>query len=289
MYDIYEGISNIPLLTGIGVLVAIFLTLYSFIPFTSLFSKNRKKEFNQGLYLLTNEYHIPKIALVIALLVCTFVLIFSENQLVWLMDGKTDLRIAPEGTYCYYVVAGRDEDSNEYTLPAKIQKSDGTYYVENVYFSNGGYLYLKNGENIEFNETFYCEDQDGDIWEMRLTNWKTSHYMVTERYKLGFWRLFFAIVPSCLMFLNALLLIFTKNRKYSEENVKLQSEEYELLAQKREAEAAIQQVETKIKRIPPYLSEEAQHSELFSQLYYHKEKLKYIDERLTEIKKDLIK
>lgn len=288
MYDIYEGLHKASFFTGIAVLVAIFLTLYSIPPFASLFRKN-KKTFYQELYYLTNEYHINKIVLVILLLVCSFVLIFTESQLIWLMDGKTDLPIAPNGTYCYYVKAEREEYGEAYTLPAKIQKSDDTYYIENVYFSNGGYLYLKNGENIEFNETFYCEDQDGDIWEMRLTNWKTSHYMVTERYKLGFWRLFFAIVPSCLMFLNALLLIFTKNRKYSEENVKLQSEEYELLAQKREAEAAIQQVETKIKRIPPYLSEEAQHSELFSQLYYHKEKLKYIDERLTEIKKDLIK
>ncbi|MEE0968591.1 MAG: hypothetical protein U0M06_04385, partial [Clostridia bacterium] len=244
MYDIYEGISNIPLLTGIGVLVAIFLTLYSFIPFTSLFSKNRKKEFNQGLYLLTNEYHIPKIALVIALLVCTFVLIFSENQLVWLMDGKTDLRIAPEGTYCYYVVAGRDEDSNEYTLPAKIQKSDGTYYVENVYFSNGGYLYFNSYEYADFDETITDADQNGEFWEIKITNFKASPpNNMADYYELSFWRLFLSIVPSALMIIYALLLLFTKNPKYSEENIELQKKYYELLNKKTELRSKILKTE----------------------------------------------
>ena len=288
MYDIYEGLHKASFFTAIAILAAIALTLTSLAPLTSLFSKNRKKEFNKSVYYLVNV-GINKIALIVVLLLCTFVLIFTENQLVWLVDGKTDLRIAPEGTYCYYVKAERDEGSKEYILPARVEKDENGYYINNIYFSNGGYLFFDDGDFVDFNETFYASDQDDELWKIKLTNWKTSHYKVTEHYKLSFWRLFFAIVPSCLMFLNALLLTFTKNRKYSEENVKLQSEEYRLFAQKKETEAAIQQVETKIKSIPPYLSEEAQSSKLFAQLYYHKETLKHINKRLTEIEKDLIR
>lgn len=107
-------------------------------------------------------------------------MLFSDSYVVWKLAGSEDLRLAPDGVYCYYVIASPEDYAKTYTLPAKIKKTDGNYVVQNVYFSNGGYLYLNSGEYIDFNDSVdYC-DQNGDIWEIELTNNKASHSKVHE-------------------------------------------------------------------------------------------------------------
>lgn len=284
MYDIYEGLLKISFFTAIAMLASIVLTLTSLAPLTSLFSKNRKKQFYESVYYLVN-IGANKIALIVVLLLCTFVLIFTENQLVWLMDGKTDLRLAPEGVHFYSVIINREDSSSHYTLPAKILKSEGLYYVENVYFSNGGYLYFNSHEYTDFDETITDADQNGEFWEIKITNLKASPpNNMADYYELSFWRLFFAIVPSCLMLLNALFLVFTKNPKYSEENIELQKKYYELLNEKTELRSKILKTEEhKKQNISVYAIENLNS---FEELLLSE--IEEIDKQIDEIEKDLI-
>ncbi len=226
MYDIHNTLDG-NWIFALIILVAIFLSLFSLMPIFSLFSKNRKKEINKNIYYLENELNIKKPILIISCLVCTFVLIFSNSVIVWTLDGKTDLRLAPEGVHFYSVIINREGSSSHYTLPAKILKSEGLYYVENVYFSNGGYLYFNSYEYADFDETITDADQNGEFWEIKITNLKASPpNNMADHYEISFWRLFFVIVPSILIVIYALLLLFTKNKKYSEENTNLQIEKY---------------------------------------------------------------
>lgn len=279
MYDIYYTLKNIPLLTGIAIFVAILLSIESLLPIFSLFSKNRKKEVNQSTYRLVNDIGIKKSFIIIACLVCTFTLVFSYNLTVWLLDGKTDLRMAPEGRYSYYVLAEREDSSKQYTLPAKVEKHEGDYFVQKVYFSNGGYLYFDDGDYIEYDETFYSTDQDGEFWEIDLTNRKAYNPSVIEHYEISFWRLFFIIVPSILMVTYALLLLFTKNKKYSEENTNLRIEKYKLISEKEKTQKDLNDIKEHS------IFTEQQTQELIGLAVT---KIKNIDERLAEIDKEII-
>ena len=239
MYDIYNTLDGNWIFTII-ILLAILLSLYYLKTILSLFSKNRKKEINKNIYYLENEINIKKPILIIACLVCTFVLIFSNSVIVWTLDGKTDLRLAPEGVHFYSVIINREDSSSHYTLPAKILKSEGLYYVENVYFSNGGYLYFNSHEYTDFDETITDADQNGEFWEIKITNLKASPpNNMADHYEISFWRLFFVIVPSLLMLIEALLLLFTKNMKTTPENLDLRSEKYKLLAEKERAKITL--------------------------------------------------
>lgn len=208
MYEIYDTINKLPILIVIAVLVSLFL---GFQCLGCLFSK--KEALNETIYFLENEYNIKKPLIIIVCLVCCFVMIFSDSYAVWVLDGKTDIRTAPEGTYCYYVIARRDDSSKQYTLPAKINKLEGDYFVENIYFSNGGYLYFNSYEYSEYGETIRDADQDGDFWEIKLTNRKAYHSSVTESYSVNFWRMFLLIVSNALIMLYAIILLFSKNNK----------------------------------------------------------------------------
>lgn len=208
MHEIYNTLNELPILVFLVVLVSLFLCIHCL---ECLFS--RKKPLNEHIHLFENEYNIKKPFVIIICLVCCFVMVFSDSYSVWALDGKTDLCTAPEGTYCYYVIARRDDSSKQYTLPAKINKLEGDYFVENIYFSNGGYLYFNSYEYSEYGETIRNADQDGDFWKIKLTNRKTYHSSVTESYSVNFWRMFLLIVSNALIMLYAIILLFSKNNK----------------------------------------------------------------------------
>ena len=180
MYELYNIINTFPIL----IVIAFFIAVFGVISLFSLLTPKRKGGGITGLYALLEELHIKKSIAIMVSLICSFILLFSDNTLVWLLDGQKDLRLAPEGSYCYYVTASREFSNKEYHLPAKVRKSeDQLYYVDNVYFSNGGYLYLEGNEYIEFDETFDCADQNEEFWDITLTNNKANHPKVQENYK----------------------------------------------------------------------------------------------------------
>ncbi len=116
--------------------------------------------------------------LVSALLCSSF---FTTNLLKY-----DDLRAMPDGEYCYYVKATNEKNST-YTLPAKIYKDNNHYQVTNVYFKNGGYLYLDDScQDITFYETGYAIDQSDKEWEIQLTPYKSHNENVdVTKYSLS--------------------------------------------------------------------------------------------------------
>ena len=93
-----------------------------------------------------------------------------------------NLKLKPEGTYCFYVEATRNY-SKTYTLPAQIriekeseevgegkERTYTYYYIEKVIFSNGGYLDTGDLGSVEINEASYFYDNEDNEWELVLLN-----------------------------------------------------------------------------------------------------------------------
>lgn len=155
-------------------------------------------------------------------LLISFVILFSTSQFI-IMLGCKDIRVMPEGTYCYYVYA-TNEKGKTYTLPAKIIKRyeeyveediDGNshtrtsevFYVENVYFKNGGYLYFETGDYFEYEEKCNYDDQNNREWEIELTNIKTFHEKVIETEPFKPWKLIIPFAEIVIIFISSLLYI----------------------------------------------------------------------------------
>lgn len=175
MYDIYN-IANNSLFNGIAILSS--LCCLSYIIYAL---RNKEVPFMSDTIFSNNKFSFKskKILAIIIHLFLIFTLLFGSNYFVIKTFDSEDIRLMPDGTYCYYVKA-TNEKGKTYTLPANISKTEDSYYVYNVYFDNGGYLYFHTGENFEFYETPEFEDQDEREWEIELTNWKTHHRKVNE-------------------------------------------------------------------------------------------------------------
>lgn len=116
-----------------------------------------------------------------AALIIGLIAMLCSNAAVHQIVGIHNLKLKPEGTYGFYVEAIRD-DGKTYTLPAQIrvekeidEVAEGKrrtftyYYIEKVYFSNGGYLNTKGTDPIDVNEsTYYYDGEDG--WSLVLLN-----------------------------------------------------------------------------------------------------------------------
>lgn len=117
--------------------------------------------------------------LLIVSLIATIITSTAIHQLV----GIHNLQLKPEGTYCFYVEATR-YGGNTYVLPAQIRVEKDTeevsegrnktftyYYIEKVFFSNGGWIDTEESEPIDINESSYYYDYDADDeWELVLLN-----------------------------------------------------------------------------------------------------------------------
>lgn len=124
-----------------------------------------------------------------------FVILFS-NRYFAIKLGCDDIRVMPEGEYCYYVLA-TNEKGKTYTLPAKIlkryteyQDENGTeiqsnYYVEEVRFKNGGYLYFDDTCELYYNKKTNvfgnkALDQNERYWHIEFTGRKTHNKNIKE-------------------------------------------------------------------------------------------------------------
>ena len=162
---------------------------------------------------LLSSYDIPfktrKTLLMLLDILLIVITIFSNNHFI-IKLGCEDIRVMPDGTYCYYVLATNEKDKT-YTLPANIEKIDGNYCIRNIYFKNGGYLYFDDCDYFEYDETARVCDQSGNFWNIKLTNNKTTHYKVNEvthfsTYKLleGFVMAFCFLIMVILNFIQLL-------------------------------------------------------------------------------------
>ena len=103
----------------------------------------------------------------------------AVHQLV----GVHDLRLKPRGTYCFYVEAS-NKNGKTYTLPAEIRVEIETedvgndkwethkyYYIEKVFFSNGGWLDVSDNSPTEIGDAsyYYVRNAEED-WKLTLLN-----------------------------------------------------------------------------------------------------------------------
>ncbi len=115
---------------------------------------------------------------IVSIIMCLMVFLGSRQIIIGL--GCQDIRVMPEGTYCYYVEA-TNEKGKTYTLPARVKKiGEKTYGVSNVYFDNGGFLYFSDFDYVEYDDEFYSWDQRGNEWHIKFTPNKAYHEKVTE-------------------------------------------------------------------------------------------------------------
>lgn len=200
LYEFYQLCSN-PYLLFILLFFTLTCILYLF---HCISPKSRNARFTPLDLIFRRKWCIPlPVSCVIA---CLF--LCSNSSLVWMMDGRQDLRLAPDGTYCYYVVASREYTSKEYTLPARIEKTDGNYTITNVYFPNGGYLYFDSQDYTEVEETTMYGDQDGDGWKIKLTNNQTSHPEVYTDYSVGYVDIIITIVGVIIILISMIIYCF---------------------------------------------------------------------------------
>ena len=124
-------------------------------------------------------------------LACSMLAYLITNSTVHQLVGVHNLELKPNGTYCFYVEATRS-GGKTYTLPAQIRVEKETeevaegksrtytyYYVEKVFFSNGGWLDFEHEDSVDINDTtLMCNDEDE--WRIRLLNEHAYSPYVTE-------------------------------------------------------------------------------------------------------------
>ena len=116
--------------------------------------------------------------------------------------------MTPDGTYCHYAIVSSDYGT--YTLPARVHKSSDTseieagydylsgdpetiavttsaYYISEVYWPNGGYLYFDADVPMVLGEEYLLDDQDWEEWEVTITETRTTHPEITERVEEKDW------------------------------------------------------------------------------------------------------
>lgn len=115
------------------------------------------------------------------ILIVSAVAMLITNTAVHQLIGINNLKLKPEGTYCFYVEATRN-DGKTYTLPAQVRVEKETdevkegkrrtythYYIERVFFSNGGYLNTEYTDYVDINDSTYHYDGESD-WNLVLLN-----------------------------------------------------------------------------------------------------------------------
>jgi len=115
------------------------------------------------------------------ILIVVAIAMLNTNPAVHQLVGVNNLELKPEGTYCFYVEAMRD-GGRTYTLPAQIRVENEThdvgegktrtyrhYYIERVFFSNGGYLDTVDTDSVDINESTSYYDGE-DYWSLVLLN-----------------------------------------------------------------------------------------------------------------------
>ncbi len=215
LYSIYRFCSCLtPFL-----LISFFIAISNLASFcNSLKQKNEPSFLIDGFF--TNlSFKSVKILGIIFNLLLVFIMLFSSNNIIAKM-GCDDIRVMPEGTYCRYVYA-TNEKNKTYTLPAKVCKANRKeYYVENIYFKNGGYLYFDSGDYIEFEDTAYQSDQSERYWDIELTSKKAYHPKVKENMIFDKSDIIFSIIVSFLFLTIALLHLIHLIKYYKFHNEK---------------------------------------------------------------------
>lgn len=178
MFEIYDISQNMG-----SMVVVILISSFLCLAYAVAFFKKDNIPFISSL--ISEEAKIPTAAVktvaIFIHLLFVFLLLYGSSYFVVKVANSTDLRVQPDGQYCYYVEATNHKGTT-YVLPAHIYKIEDTYTVEYVYFNNGGYLdFGGRCSDFLFEETKSATDQSDKEWKIKLTNLKTSHPDVEEK------------------------------------------------------------------------------------------------------------
>lgn len=115
------------------------------------------------------------------LLIISILGILITNAAVHQIVGIHNLKLLPEGSYCFYVEA-HQQGGNTYVLPASVEvvreridrdegrsKTRSYYYIKSILFSNGGWLDADDGEADRIGKPSDFWDGEYD-WELTLLN-----------------------------------------------------------------------------------------------------------------------
>ncbi len=175
LYRILQWISYI---AYFPILIVIY---YVFKAIRGLFKKH-KLTFNEWIGMIGQELYNFAGNWTKILFIASAIALLLTDPAVHQLVGINNLKIKPEGTYCFYVEATRNGDKT-YTLPARIRIEEYRedederrvrvyryYYIERVYFSNGGFLDTEYLDDVSINKPIvFCDDNDNK-WELVLLN-----------------------------------------------------------------------------------------------------------------------
>ena len=158
----------------------ILIVLYYVVKAVQGLFKKHKWTFNEWIGIIGHELYNFAGNWTKILIIASMIALLLTNPAVHQLVGINNLRIKPEGTYCFYVEATRNGDKT-YTLPARIRIEEDRedederriyryYYIERVYFSNGGFLDTEDLDAVSINKPTVFYDDNENKWEFVLLN-----------------------------------------------------------------------------------------------------------------------
>ena len=212
LYNIYNICSSAPF-PGIQVLSSI-LCLGSIAQLRKYLKSHTIPEFLSDTIFKKFSICKRKILAILINLLIIFSTIFGSNYFVVGILGCDDIRVMPDGVHCYYVLA-TNKKGKTYTLPAEVYTGFGEYHVTNIYFKNGGYLDLGDCYIEKYGSSNIATDQNDRIWEIKLTNNKTTHPDVDETIPYTTANDYIVLVIALLHILMIIMHIFFWNKSHA--------------------------------------------------------------------------
>lgn len=142
------------------------------------------------------------------ILIVTSIAGLLTNTTIHELVGVNNLKLKPEGIYCFYVKA-MDETGETYIVPAEVEiekesedvgdwetRTYTYYYIKTVILSNDTYLYTEDTGNVEINQAVQFCDDDEKLWELVLLNEHAYSPMIQETNNATWIKVSFLIIKT---------------------------------------------------------------------------------------------
>lgn len=162
--------------------IASILRKISFIPTLICFAYVWTSIKGEGVSFFSNDFWKnmsfvrKKILMICVHFVFILAILLSTKYVYVAVLDSDDIRLMPDGEYCYYVRA-ENENGKRYKLKAQITKEGDEYMVDRLFFSNGGYIWI-NSDSFRYGEKGSGTDEDHEEWEVKIINDRARHRKV---------------------------------------------------------------------------------------------------------------
>lgn len=205
----------------------ILIVLYYVFKAIQMHFKKQKWTFNEWIEVIGRELYGLAGNWSKNLIIASSIALLLTNPVIHHFVGINNLKIKPDGTYCFYVEATRN-GSKTYTLPAQIRieeyredEDERTtriyryYYIERVFFSNGGYLNTEDLDDVDINKPTVFYDKDDNEWELVLLNEHAYTPEVKETNNVSWLSLSLLLIESVSIII--ILYALSKSKKPADE------------------------------------------------------------------------